>query len=182
MTVDIPAWERERVGRYFVSLLRDLGFRARLRVTPDFDDYFARHRRGTARACRWGSAGWLPDYMSASTLLDPTFACAARGDRDVDNVSHVCDAGLDAAIDRARAAAADDAPAAWAAVDRRIVDLAPAVPYVNGRLDRLRVEAGRQRHATTRRTPPCSTRCGCADGPGSRMKCLRGTSRYSYFH
>ena len=58
----------------------------------------------------------------------------ARRCRSFDNVSHVCDARLDAAIDRARAAAAEDAPAAWAAVDRRIVDLAAAVPYVNGRL------------------------------------------------
>ena len=49
-------------------------------------------------------------------------------------------------------AAAEDAPAAWAAVDRRVVDLAPAVPYVNDPPHGLRVEAGRQRHATTRRT------------------------------
>ena len=46
----------------------------------------------------------------------------------------MCAVGLDAAIDRARAAAADDAPAAWAAVDRRVVDLAAAVPYVNPRV------------------------------------------------
>ncbi len=81
-----------------------------------------------------GVGGWLPDYMSASSLLAPTFACAARGDATFANVSHVCDARLDAAIGRARAAAAEDAPAAWAAVDRRVVDLAPTVPYVNIRL------------------------------------------------
>ena len=46
----------------------------------------------------------------------------------------MCDARLDAAIDRARAAAAQDAPAAWAAVDRRVVDLAATVPYVNPRV------------------------------------------------
>jgi hypothetical protein len=37
------------------------------------------------------------------------------------------------AIDRARAADVGDAPAAWAAVDRRVVDLAAAIPYVNTR-------------------------------------------------
>ena len=73
--------------------------------------------------------------MSASSLLEPTFGCAARGDPEASTTSRTsATRGLAAAIDRARAAAAEDAPAAWAAVDRRIVDLAAAVPYVNGRL------------------------------------------------
>ena len=38
VTMHIPAGETKRGGAYFVSLLRDLGFRARLHVTPDFDD------------------------------------------------------------------------------------------------------------------------------------------------
>jgi ABC-type transport system substrate-binding protein len=46
----------------------------------------------------------------------------------------VCAAGLDAAIGRARAAAPEDAPAAWAAVDRRVVNLAATVPYANARV------------------------------------------------
>ena len=80
-----------------------------------------------------GVFGWGADYMSPSTLLDPFFGCTARGDAKLENVSHVCAAGLDAAIDRAHAAAAADAPAAWAAADRRVVDLAAAVPYANAR-------------------------------------------------
>jgi ABC-type transport system substrate-binding protein len=81
-----------------------------------------------------GVFGWIPDYMSASALLDPTFVCTPRGDATVENLSRVCDARLSAAIDRARAAAIGDAPAAWAAVDRRIVDLAAAIPIVNSRM------------------------------------------------
>ena len=77
VTVHVGVEERRRAGPYFVSLLRDLGFDARLHVFP---------------------------------------------------------AGLDAAIGRARAAAPEDAPAAWAAVDRRIVEIAATVPYVNSRL------------------------------------------------
>ena len=118
-----------RAGPYFVSLLHDLGFRARLRVIPR-GEYFTEIMRGGSRK-QMGVFGWRPDYMSASTMLDPTFACNARGDPQVENVSHVCDARLDAAIDRARAVSVEDAPAAWAAADRRIVDLAAAVPYVN---------------------------------------------------
>jgi peptide/nickel transport system substrate-binding protein len=132
VTVDVGTeeWLR-RAGPYFVSLLRDLGFRARLRVIPR-GEYFTEVMRGGSRK-QMGVFGWRPDYMSASTMLDPTFACTAHGDATVENVSHVCDARLNAAIDRARAAGIGDAPTAWAAVDRRIVDLAAAVPYVNTR-------------------------------------------------
>ena len=119
-------------GPYFVSLLRDLGFHARMHVVPSNRDYFAEILRRDSRG-QMGWFGWAPDYMSASTLLDPTFGCTARGDPNLHNASRVCDARLDAALDRARAAAPDDAPAAWAAVDRRIVDLAAALPYVNQR-------------------------------------------------
>jgi YVTN family beta-propeller protein len=132
VTVDVgrEEWLR-RAGPYFVSLLRDLGFRARLRVIPP-GEYFTEVMRGGSRK-QMGVFGWRPDYMSASTMLDPTFACTAHGDATVENISHICDPRLNAAMDRARSAAVGDAPAAWAAVDRRIVDLAAAVPYVNAR-------------------------------------------------
>ena len=132
VTVDVGAEELRRPGPYFVSLLRDLGFRARLRVLPRGDYFTEIMRRGSRK--QMGVSGWIPDYMSASTMLDPTFACTARGDAQVENVSHVCDARLDAAIDRAHAVSVGDAPAAWAAAHRRIVDLAAAVPYVNTRV------------------------------------------------
>ena len=80
-----------------------------------------------------GVYGWFADYLSASIMLDPTFACPARGDLLVDNLSRICAARLDAAIGRARAAGPEAAAAAWAAVDRRVVDLAATVPTVNPR-------------------------------------------------
>jgi peptide/nickel transport system substrate-binding protein len=132
VTVDAGVEESRRAGPYFVSLLHDLGFHARLHVFPAGSDYFAEVQRRDARK-QMGVYGWGPDYMSPSSLLDPTFGCTARGDPKPNNVSHVCDARLQAGLDRARAAAAEDAPAAWAAVDRRIVDLAAAVPYSSGR-------------------------------------------------
>ena len=132
VTVHVGVEERRRAGPYFVSLLRDLGFHARLHVVPADVDYFAEVQRRDSRM-QMGFYGWAPDYMSASTVLDPTFGCTARDDPKLHNISHVCDARLDAAIDRARAAAPVHAPAAWAAVDRRVVDLAATVPYVTTR-------------------------------------------------
>ena len=130
VTVIVGVAERSRAGPYFVSLLRDLGFHARLRVPPD---YFAVISRPGSRA-QMGLVPWAPDYLSASIMLDPTFGCAERRDTRLDNFSHLCDAGLDAAIRRARAAAPEDVPEAWAAVDQRVVDLAAAVPYNNERI------------------------------------------------
>jgi peptide/nickel transport system substrate-binding protein len=133
VTVDVGADVLRRPGSYFVSLLRRLGFHARLRVTPAHVDYFGVIGRPGSRK-QIGVNGWIADYLSAAIMLDPLFACTARGDARAENASQVCAAGLDAAIGRARAAAPEDAPAAWAAVDRRVVDLAAAVPLVNTRL------------------------------------------------
>jgi len=133
VTVDVGVEEQRRAGPYFVSLLHDLGFRARLHVMPAGVDYFQEVARRDSRT-QMGVVGWGADYLSASTMLTPTFACTPRGDAKAENISRVCAARLDAAIERARAAGAQDAPGAWAAVDRRVVDLAATVPYVNPRV------------------------------------------------
>jgi ABC-type transport system substrate-binding protein len=132
VTVDVPSGAAGRLGSYFASLLRDLGFRARVRETPADIDYSAEVQRPDSRK-QMGVNGWFPDYLNASIMLDPLFACPARDDMLLDNLSHICAAKLDAAIERARAAAPEAAPAAWATVDRRVVRVAAAVPYVTPR-------------------------------------------------
>jgi ABC-type transport system substrate-binding protein len=61
------------------------------------------------------------------------FGCPTRGDPHPANASHLCSARLSAAIRRAQSSAPEDAAAAWAAADRRVVELAAAVPYLNAR-------------------------------------------------
>ena len=78
-----------------------------------------------------GIIGWGADYMSPSTFVDPTFTCPSPGDASSENASHLCNPGVTRAVARARATTGADAAAAWAAVDRRLVDLAPAVPTIN---------------------------------------------------
>jgi len=132
VTVTVAEEERRRAGPYFVSLLRKIGLRGRLRVIPDANEYFAAIGRPDSRA-QMGIAPWAADYMSASTMFDQTFACAASGETSVSNHSRACVPSLDAAIQRAHAAVGPDAQAAWEAVDRRVVDLALVVPFINGR-------------------------------------------------
>jgi len=112
----------DSAGPYFVSLLGKLGLRARLRVIPAADDYWATILRPDSRA-QMGGFAWQADYMSASAFLGPTFVCGERGDTPAQDPSRACVAGL----------GRTDAQAKWAAVDRRIVDRALAVPFANGR-------------------------------------------------
>jgi peptide/nickel transport system substrate-binding protein len=131
VVVEAPTQYRPRVGPYFVSLLQDLGFRARLHTVPDVD-YFPSIFRPDSRA-QMGFVGWSADYMSTSTFIEPVFGCPTRGDPHRSNASHLCSARLSAAIRRAQSSAPEDAAAAWAAADRRVVKLAAAVPYLNAR-------------------------------------------------
>jgi peptide/nickel transport system substrate-binding protein len=161
VTVDVgmEEWLR-RAGPYFVSLLRDVGFRARLRVIPRGEYFTEVMRRGSRM--QMGVFGWRPDYMSASTMLDPTFACNARGDAKVENVSHVCDARLNAAIDRARAAPSGRLRRhgqRWIAGSSISLPRSPTSTL--GRLSSSR--SGSATSPTTRRIPRCSTRCGFAE-------------------
>jgi hypothetical protein len=72
--------------------------RARLRVIPPSVEYFTEIMRRRSRK-QMGIFAWFADYMSASTLLDPFFACTTRGDATVANVSHQLLAAYDVSAD-----------------------------------------------------------------------------------
>ena len=64
----------------------------------------------------------------SSYAFQPTFTCASLAERQTANPSWFCDRGLARQVDHALATQGAEAPGRWAAIDRRIVDLAPAVP------------------------------------------------------
>jgi YVTN family beta-propeller protein len=124
--------ERE-IGRYFTALLRRLGFRASLRVLGEID-YFRTIGDPRTRA-QIGTFGWIADYVSPSTFISSPFACAglSASGSGAPNISRLCDRQLERQIDGALAAQGAQAAAAWAAADRRVVDLAAVVPQTNPR-------------------------------------------------
>jgi ABC-type transport system substrate-binding protein len=127
-----PAYERE-IGRYFTALLDELGFDASLRVMVD-DEYW--RKIGDPRTgAQIGFFGWFADYVSPSTFISSPFACSglSASGSGAPNVSRLCDRQLEGQIDAALAAQGAQAAAAWAAADRRVVDLAAVVPHVNSR-------------------------------------------------
>jgi peptide/nickel transport system substrate-binding protein len=121
------------VIRYVRDVLRRLGYEdVRARVMP-LDSYFAyvndpRHR---AQA---GMYPWIADYLTPSSFFDP-FTCSdlSLGPLVTANLSQFCDHDVDAARDAALAAPGSEANTRWAAVDRRVLAAAPAIPLFNRR-------------------------------------------------
>jgi peptide/nickel transport system substrate-binding protein len=99
--------------------LGELGFRTTLRIQSwnEFDIY-EKDTQATTGLVRWGA-----DYMAASNFIEPLFGCNSGAE----NIYRFCDRTLDRQLARALAAPQTDV-AAWSAADRRVVDLAPAVP------------------------------------------------------
>jgi peptide/nickel transport system substrate-binding protein len=122
---------RVGVGRYIVATLNRLGFRASQHVYHAFgaDDPSA---KALSRE-QAGFVGWRADYLSPSTFVEAGFSCAARAGPEPLNLSRLCDRKLERQIDRARATPPAEAAGAWAAADRRVTNLAAAVPLTTRR-------------------------------------------------
>ena len=116
-----------RLGAYLVSVLRSIGYNARVEYVP--------HDPGnlTWRPDRQaGVQGWGADYPSANNIF-PAFLCSSytTDPRTNSNFAGLCDRQLDAQVARAvsletanRAAAAR----AWHGADRMLTDEAPWLP------------------------------------------------------
>jgi peptide/nickel transport system substrate-binding protein len=112
------------VARYYARLLRELGFRTTLRIqTSKAYDVYEPDTRATTGLAQWGA-----DYLAPANFIPPNFGCGA-----LYNISRLCDRTLDRRIARALEAPRTAAAAAWAQSDRRVVDLAAAVPLTNRR-------------------------------------------------
>jgi peptide/nickel transport system substrate-binding protein len=123
------------LSRYFVRLLDSLGYHARLRTIGDDTsqasfDKFAAYLNDSRNKAQMGAYWW----QGASSPAGATsfLRCDAFEPDSIDNVntSEFCDRELDGRIDHALSLQTTDPAktgAAWAAVDRRIVDQAPAI-------------------------------------------------------
>jgi peptide/nickel transport system substrate-binding protein len=114
-------------GRYLVSLLRSLGYQAKLKELGDLATYFnALDRTPTAQA---GFAAWF-GYLVAADVFS-TLNCHFPG-----NNAHFCDPRIDAQVRHLAAEQASDpnAGATLAArIDRELTDRAPWVPLFTPR-------------------------------------------------
>jgi len=113
---------------YFVSLLRELGYRARLHYIPDVAGYFAAlERTPSAQA---GFDGWFGVQLAVDMFVD--LSCQSGGS----NPAHFCDRRLDLKVARlTNEEPADPAGTVGlaAALDRAYTDAAPWIPVLSPR-------------------------------------------------
>jgi len=138
VTVLAGGWDSgnpiQAVGRYFVSILDRLGYRASLRVILDGQTYSQRAFDSRAQA-QIGEFSWFQDYPAPADFIVPLFTCSSFVPDTVNlNASEFCNRRIDAEVVRARQLGADHPNAAgalWAQIDRDIVNQAPWVPLYN---------------------------------------------------
>jgi YVTN family beta-propeller protein len=131
VTVWIPV-NRRPEGRVFVTLMRQLGYRARAKHL-DEDSYYA-GIGDPRRRIQAGLLSWQPDFPGPSNFIAFFFKCPGRDPRANTNPSQFCDRGIDGQIERALNLEATDpaiATSLWSRLDHELVDLAPMVPLLN---------------------------------------------------
>jgi peptide/nickel transport system substrate-binding protein len=119
------------VGRYFVSLLRQLGYKASLRVVENFQPFVADSRNRV----QFGNASWFADKLIPSNFLDPILTCAAFVPKSPTNGNwfEYCNPEIDAKIKEAALLQTSDpvrANALWGEIDKTLVDQAVALPWI----------------------------------------------------
>jgi len=139
VTVLAGGWETgnpsRAAGRYFVSILDQLGYRASLRVIHDQQIYVQRAFDSSAQA-QIGEFSWYQDFPAPEDFTVPLFTCHSFAPHDPNNlnVSEFCNRRIDTEVARARQLGAKQPNAAgmlWAQIDRDIVGQAPWVPLYN---------------------------------------------------
>ena len=124
------------VGRYLVSVLRQLGYRASLKVIAP-ETYY--QRAGDSRdRTQIGEFDWYQDFPAPSDFIGPLFTCRSFLPDNPANIndSEFCNRLIDAQMTQARVLESRNPNAAgnlWARIDRELADQAPWVPLYNPR-------------------------------------------------
>ena len=137
VTVAVNADDPQKVAtaRYFVRLLARLGFRAQLRLYPDIQRLYEQAGKPSSKV-QAGLQGWESDFPRPSDFFLNLLTCSAYQPAAPVNLNPAgfCDRAVDRVADRAHELEAKDPASAgklWQRVDRRVVDVAPLVPFLN---------------------------------------------------
>lgn len=123
-------------GRYFVSLLKRLGYHAELKQLPMDLSHYGATIQDSRNKVQIAWDAWLPDYPAASTFINTLLSCGAYQPANPanNNAAGFCDRRIDAQIQRALTLETTNRQAAnalWARIDRQITDQAPWVAKTN---------------------------------------------------
>ena len=132
----IPA---RATGRYLVSVLDKLGYRASLQVVPGRNgNAYNRRLFDSRQRTQIGWFSWYQDYPAPSGFIRTLLTCQSflPGNPGNINAAEFCNHRIDAQVIQALALQPHDPSAAWALwarIDHEIVGQAPWVPLYNPR-------------------------------------------------
>lgn len=122
------------LGVYLQSVLRELGFDAAVKsISSNIQFAYIQNTRNQVQI---SVTSWFQDYPAPSNFLNVLFSCASfrEGSDSSINIAGLCDKSLDADLARALSTGVTDPKAAaamWAAIDRKVTDLAPVAVMFN---------------------------------------------------
>jgi ABC-type transport system substrate-binding protein/DNA-binding SARP family transcriptional activator/DNA-binding beta-propeller fold protein YncE len=125
-------------GRYLVSVLRQLGYRASLQVITN-DNAYVKRLYDSRQHTQIGDFSWYQDYPAPSDFIAPLLTCRSfLPDSPWGNLNAAesCDRQIDAQVNRAltlQTRLPNAAGGLWARIDHELVDQAPWVPLYNPR-------------------------------------------------
>ena len=143
VTLAVPAADptnpTSKVGAYLVSVLDRLGYRAKLRVTANPQDFYATLNDSRSHV-QIGWFAWAQDYPAPSDFIAMLLTCRAFTPQNQSNLNDAefCRPEVDNAVQHTltlEPSAPGSASQAWAAVDRQITDQAPWLALYNPRED-----------------------------------------------
>jgi ABC-type transport system substrate-binding protein len=179
--MDVTVWAHAGfadLSRYFVRLLDKLGYRARLRIVGDdsqagFNRFYG-HLADSRNKAQMG-AYWTVGFPSPAEAIS-SLRCEAfvPNSGNNGNISEFCSQAVEGRIERALRLQTTDsakAGAAWAAVDRHIVDQAPAI----GLLVPQGVDLVSKRVGNYQNNPRCGESSSASCGSSERSRDTVGT-------
>ena len=145
-TISTPDEVSKSINLYFVSLLRQLGYDASIKVLSAAAQY--PYVQNSSNHAQMSFSYWYPDYPAASNFFDVVIGCHGfhPNSNASANLSEFCQPRIQKMTAQAMTTASTDPQAAdsqWQAVDRATTDQAPWVPlFVPNRLDFLSKRVG----------------------------------------
>jgi peptide/nickel transport system substrate-binding protein len=132
--VSSDAAVEKALGVYLQSVLRELGYDAALKSISSNIQFT--YIQNTKNQVQISVSTWYQDYPAPSDFLNVLFSCASfrEGSDASINISGLCDKQLEADLGKALATGVTDPKAAaaqWAAIDRKVTDLAPVAVLFN---------------------------------------------------
>lgn len=127
----------QATGRYLVSVLDQLGYRASLQVITNWQAY-DRRLYDSRQRMQVGWFSWYQDYPAPADFISPLLTCQSflPGNPANLNAAEFCNHGIDVQVAQALTLQPHNpnaAAALWVRIDHQIVNQAPWVPIYNPR-------------------------------------------------